>query len=68
MDADLLAAAWVVAEWAGAAPSAGRAVMSDGAEAEAEWLVGNVTAACDVALPPRTTHPGRQATGLLVER
>lgn len=31
---------------------------SDGTEAEAERLVGSVTAAYDIVLPPRSSHSG----------
>ena len=58
MDADLLAAAWIAVEWAGTTVPPVLAAAPDGAEAEAERLVESVTAACDMSLPPRSTHPG----------
>jgi len=58
MDADLLAAAWIAVEWAGTTLPPVLPAAPDGAEAEADRLVESVTAACDMGLPPRTTHPG----------
>ena len=58
MDADLLAAAMVVSEWTGAAWSPDPPPQSDDAEVQAERLVRCVTAACDIALPPRRLLPG----------
>lgn len=58
MDADLLAAAWIAVEWAGTTFPPVLPAASDDAEAGAERLVESVTAACDMGLPPRSTHPG----------
>lgn len=58
MDADLLAAAWIAVEWAGTTLPPVLSAAPDDAEAGAERLVESVTAACDMGLPPRSTHPG----------
>lgn len=58
MDADLLAAAWIAVEWAGATLPPVLPAATEDAEAGAERLVESVTAACDMGLPPRSTYPG----------
>lgn len=68
MDVNQLAAAWIAVEWTGTILTPVLAAAPDDTEAGAERLMESVTAACDMAFPPRSTHLGERTAGLLVER